>query len=282
MADPSRIAHARHKLLQAIRAFFHDHGYIEVSTPIRIRTPALEDTITAIESSGSYLRTSPELHMKRLLAEGLEKIYQIGPCFRASEQGRLHHTEFTMLEWYEAGKDYLDMMEFISELISSLAREFQFNINELQQIELETAFENWSSISLWEALATDNFEDELVSAIEANLNNHILYKFPAEHAAMSRIHTDIRFCERWELYLNGIEIANCYTELTNQEEQLKRFNQTIEYRKNNNLKNYPVDMQFIDAMDTIPESAGVALGIERLLMQLTNKKDISEVTHFME
>ena len=111
----------RAAVLQSVRSFFAEHGYLEIETPVRVNPPALEAHIDAIPSGDAWLRTSPELHMKRLLAEGFERIFQVGPCFRAGERGRVHRPEYTMLEWYRAGAGYLEILEETTALVRRVA-----------------------------------------------------------------------------------------------------------------------------------------------------------------
>ncbi len=287
----------RSRLLKLIRDFFYVNDFIEVNTPIMVKTPALEDHIDAIRSGNGYLRTSPELHMKRLLQSDCDRIFQIGSCFRKGEKGRLHNPEFTMLEWYIVGFDYLDILEMITELIRYIFSEL---VNGMQlryldqtldvggawdKLTVESGFLSFTDTTVSEALKNGQFEARLVHNIESGFSSTkptVLMDFPIELGAMARAsQNNSAIAERWELYLGGLEIANAYSELIDPEEQLIRFKRTAEFREKSNLEVYPIDKEFIQALENgIPECAGCALGLDRLLMILSNRKSIDEVITF--
>ena len=278
-------------LVDSIKRFFLAKGFTEVKTPLVIASPFPEPHIDAVLVDGGYFRTSPELHMKILLAEGQQKIFEIGPCRRKNETGRLHREEFTMLEWYETGADYNDLIEFTRELLLYVCRDttgltkVQFNGNELdfasslEIFTLSELFARFANITPEEALQKSLFEEILTDKIEPQLPVEkpvILKDYPAELAALAKLKEDDKsISERWELYLAGIEIANTYTELTNSEEHFSRFAHFANQRREAGSPEYPLDPQFLKALKKgIPDSAGCALGVDRLYMILSGATSI--------
>jgi lysyl-tRNA synthetase class 2 len=273
----------RSRTLLTLRQFFHSRGFIEVETPVRVPCPALETHIDAEPSGDWFLRTSPELHMKRLLAAGYERIFQIGPCFRRGERGERHHPEFTMLEWYRAGTDYLGILDDTKALLAAAGLpERPWEI-----IPVSDAFRRWAG---WDPAATYDaarFELDLVDKVEPALARDravVLIDYPAEAAALSRRKPDApHLAERWELYLNGIEIANAYSELTDPLEQRRRFEQAARERAALGKPVYAVDEAFLAALETgMPPCGGIALGIDRLAMVLAGSTSLDAVIPFRE
>ena len=282
------------RLFSAIRNYFELDGFIGIETPVMIDAPAPEEYIEAPSVNSMFLRTSPELQMKRMLAAGYEKIYQIGSCFREGEVGQFHRVEFTMLEWYEVGANYTDLMNFTCRMLSSISEtlfqsqccEFKGHFidfgNGYEQITVHEAFAKYTDTSPEQALADDSFDELLVDLIEPKLGltrPTILKDYPAQCAALSRLKADnSTIAERWELYLVGIEIANAYSELTDPVIQRQRFAESIEHRRKTGYKEYPRATEFFEAIDSgIPESAGCALGLDRLTMIFTNSHTIADV-----
>jgi len=268
---------------------------MSVETPVMIDAPAPEEYIEAPSVGEMFLRTSPELQMKRMLAAGYEKVYQIGSCFREGEVGQFHLVEFSMLEWYDVGADYNDLMGFTFGMLCEINKvlngkpqcEFAGNIisfdNGYEQITVREAFEKYTDITPEQALADDSFDEILVDLIEPNLGlvrPTILKDYPAKCAALSKLkESDPAVAERWELYLGGIEIANAYSELIDPNIQRIRFAEAIENRRMTGYKEYPEAKYFLDAIDIgIPESAGCALGLDRLTMIFTDGSQIADVT----
>ncbi len=282
------------RLFSAIRNYFESNGFLLTETPVMIDAPAPEEYIEAPSVNDMFLRTSPELQMKRLLAAGFEKIYQIGSCFREGEVGQFHRVEFSMLEWYEVGADYNDLIEFTFSMLQELSAKvlksdsvvygnhtIEFNSG-YERISVHEAFAKYTDTTPEEAIATDDFDEILVDFIEPNLGVSkptFLVDYPAKCAALSRLKKDNpAVAERWELYLGGIEIANAYSELVDPEIQRVRFAESIENRRSTGYKDYPKPTDFYNAIDSgIPESAGCALGMDRLAMVFTNAESISEV-----
>ena len=289
----------RSKYLRELRNFFFTADFIEIETPVMVKSPAPEDYINAPQTGDFFLRTSPELHMKRLIAAGYDKIFQVGPCFREGEMGALHNVEFSMLEWYETGKNYNDLLAFTQKLLLNTIRNatdttsinFRGNVIEFdKQWEIYTvrgAFKEFAGISPEQAIRDGNFEVLLTEKIEPNLPKDrpvILKDYPVSMAALSRFKEDDNsVAERWELYLGGIEIANAYSELIDPFEQRKRFDIAHENRKRLNLPKYPEDSDFFEALKYGMNSyTGIALGIDRLIMVLTDAPNIREVVSFTE
>ncbi len=271
-------------MLRAIRKHFDDHGFVEVQTPVRIAIPTLEDYIDAIPADGEWLRTSPELHMKRLVAGGMNRIYQIGPCFRADERGSRHRTEFTMLEWYESSADYRSLIPFTKELIVAAADALGVPSPENGRVlTVDDAFLEFAGISSLEAHETDRFDELLVDRVETALGNGgtFLIDYPVELGALARTSpSNPAVAERWELYLNGLEIANTYSELIDPVEQRRRFEATANRRLKDGRTAYPIDEPFMTALANMPPTAGSALGVDRLFMALTGIADIGDTLPF--
>ena len=287
----------RSKAVGAIRQFFEQSGFIEVDTPIRLAAPAPESHIDVVESGSQYLQASPELHMKRLLCAGYEKIFQICKCFRQKERGPLHIPEFTMLEWYVAGADYRFLMEQASDMIRfAVTRVFgrnkvRFNGTEIDlsgkwnKIRVEEAFARFSDMDMQHALEKGLFDEKLAFDIEPALDRKhpvFLCDYPIEHTPLSR-ESDSRPWEaqRFELYLAGIEICNGYTELTDPEIQRRRLAEAHAARKGSNRPVYPMPERFLADMTAMPEAAGCALGLDRLVMILADAQSIDEVVAFV-
>ncbi|RPJ08080.1 MAG: EF-P lysine aminoacylase GenX, partial [Deltaproteobacteria bacterium] len=229
----------RATLLQAIRLFFIDHDYLEAETPHRIPAPAPEFYIDAIPSGDWFLHTSPELCMKRLLAAGYEKIFQICRCWRAGERGSLHIPEFTLLEWYRSDSDYRDLMVECEALIQSVAAHSgmgesvpfhgrAINLSSpWERISVGEAFDRFARFSMKGALDRNLFDELMVKEIEPRLGMErptFIYDYPAERGALARLKKeDPTLAERFELYIGGLELANAFSELTDPDEQRKRF-----------------------------------------------------------
>ncbi|MBQ9693818.1 MAG: EF-P lysine aminoacylase GenX [Kiritimatiellae bacterium] len=274
---------ARAAYLKTIRAFFDARGFCEVETPVRIPAPANEAFLEPPPAGdGRWLRTSPELHMKRLLAAGADKIYQIGPCFRDYECGRKHNPEFTMLEWYRPNESihvlYEDVAALVSTVLGATLRPQIFHVAERYQ-----TIAGWDPLTTWDE---DRFDEDMVLKIEPSLPQEglvYLVDYPAPAAALARLNPDDpRVAERFEAYLNGVEIANGYGELTEAVEQRQRFEATIRMREAHQLPTYPLDEAFLEALPTMPPTAGIALGIDRLIMIACGKHALAEVRPFCE
>jgi len=295
LARKSQALEIRAKLIQHIRLFFINNNFLEVETPLRIPSPAPEEHIEAIRSEDWFLQTSPELCMKRLLAAGYERIFQISPCFRAGERGGKHLPEFTMLEWYVAGFDYQQLMDQCEKLIRTVAKDLgateisgQKNKINLtppwERISVEEAFLNYAPISLDEALTRDIFDEILVDHIEPHLGMSkptFIYDYPAKLAALAKLKDDNpSVSERFELYIGGLEIANGFSELTDAREQRLRFENALKMRAVKNWARYEMPKIFLRSLENLPSCAGIALGIDRLVMVITGAEKIDDVVAF--
>lgn len=286
----------RADIIRSVRSFFQSNGYLEVETPVRIPAPAPEAFIDAVATGACFLQTSPELCMKRLLASGYNRIFQLCRCFRCNERGSLHLPEFTMLEWYTANRNYLDMMDQSEDLIRYVASRTGFN-NRLEydgkSIDLQhpwdrmsvvDAFAEFSPLTMEEALKQDRFDEIMGLEIEPHIGLAkplFLYDYPASAGALARLKPgDCNFAERFELYISGIELCNAFSELTDPDEQRARFEQENRERRLAGKKEYPRPDKFLDALHSMPEAAGNALGIDRLVMLLANAATIDAVVAF--
>lgn len=290
------ILELRSNVLKAIREFFYSEGYIEVETPIRIKHPALELHIDAEPSGDHYLRTSPELYMKRLLADGLDRIFEVGACFRRGERGSLHNPEYTMLEWYRVGTDYLGILDETKRLLCDIANKISGrSIISFNSVEINIA-EEWAIFNVrdiflkyagWDPVDNfdaDRFDIDLVEKVEPALPKDVpvvLKDYPAPLAALARLKNDDQsVAERWELYLGGIEIANVYSELVDTVEQRERFEQCAKKRLALGKDIYEIDEEFLSALENVSSCGGAALGIDRLVMLFSDVKEIFCVRSF--
>jgi len=266
--------------LKAARAYFDSLGFVEVETPVRIAAPAPEPHIDCPPvATGDFLRASPELQMKRLLADGMEKIYQLGPCFRDGEKGSRHNPEFTMIEWYRAGADYRE----IARDLVGLLRATGLDVGEPQRLGVREAYQRFAGWDPWEAWNQDRFDEDMALKIEpaiAEMGGGVfLCDYPSEAASLARVSGDgkDRHAERWEFYFGGMELANAFSELCDSDEQAARFRDAAEERKTLGEADYPIDGEFLAALGRIGVAAGAALGFDRLVMLLTGEKNISSV-----
>jgi lysyl-tRNA synthetase class 2 len=286
----------RAAIIRAVRGFFEEHDYLEVDTPLRVPVLAPEAWIEPELSGPHFLQTSPELCMKRLLAAGHSRLFQICHCFRKGERGRLHLPEFTMLEWYRTGADYLDLMDECEELLrtvvldcgsrplfAGLAERFPLEMPG-ERLTVAEAFARYAECSVAEALATDRYEEVLVAQVEPNLGvgrPTFLHDYPAPLAALARLKPgQPTVAERFELYLGNIELANGFSELVDPVEQRQRFARDRAAICAGGRDPGPMPEKFLAALGKIPTAAGIALGLDRLVMVLTGAAAIDEVVAF--
>ncbi len=264
----------RAEIIRAVRSFFDSRDFVEVETPVRIAAPAPEPHIDCPAAPPAFLRASPELQMKKLLAMGMERIYQIGPCFREGEKGTRHNPEFTMIEWYRRGANYLDILKDTEELLAEfLPRKPTFT-----RLTVRDAYQKFAGWNPWEgAWNQDRFDYDMATKVEPNLPKDptFLIDYPPQAASLARLRDDV--AERWELYVNGIELANCFTELCDGAEQRNRFLQAKEERRELGEADYPLDEEFLEKLPRIESAAGVALGVDRLVMVLLGAKHILDI-----
>jgi lysyl-tRNA synthetase class 2 len=312
---------ARARTVREIRAFFDARGYLEVETPALQKSPCMEAHIQAFRTElvsadrqareTFYLHTSPEFAMKKLLVAGLPKIYQLAHVFRNAEGSAWHSPEFTMLEWYQAGMTYGQMMAETEELIRHVARaplsaqgracdprlpwekitvvealkkyagiDISGHLNDLAHIRAEAArigvhvseSDDWENALL--KIMMDKVEPRVGSPSPT-----VIYDYPVSMAALSRPKpSDPRFAERFEVYACGVELCNAFGELTDAQVQRERFLKEVALRKKVYGDDYPVDEDFLQAIEHgLPQSSGNALGVDRLVMLLTGAPRISLV-----
>jgi elongation factor P--(R)-beta-lysine ligase len=286
----------RARLIQAMRRFFTEQGYLEVETPHRIPGPAPESHIDAVASGEWFLHTSPELCMKRMLAAGYEKIFQICRCWREGERGSQHIPEFTLLEWYRSVSDYKVLMEECEVLIQDLSRavgleqKIIFRGQEIdlaapwERISVKEAFRCYAKISMAEALERNRFDEIMIEKIEPSLGIRkptFIHDYPVERAALARLkQEDQTIAERFELYIGGLELANAFSELIDPEQQRKRFQLENSNRRSLGKPAYPMPEKFLAELDDMTSSAGIALGVDRLVMVFVNAERIGDVVAF--
>jgi lysyl-tRNA synthetase class 2 len=287
----------RADILRAIRLFFVQNDYLEVETPIRIPAPAPETHIDAQEADGWFLQTSPELCMKRLLAAGFPRIFQICRCFRKQERGRNHLPEFTLLEWYTAGHTYLKMMIQCENLIQFVAatvghptfimyRNCRISLSSpWDRMTVSEAFDRYAQTSMIDALAQDRFDEIMATQIEPFLGNDrplFIHDYPASCSALARLKPDNpSVAERFELYVAGLELCNAFTELTDPIEQRSRFEAEQRLRRHAGKQVYPLPESFLTALNDMPLSSGNAMGVDRLILLLTDANSIDDVVSFI-
>jgi lysyl-tRNA synthetase class 2 len=287
---------ARAEIIHEIRRYFRNRDYLEVETPLLIPAPAPEAHIDAIPVGSWFLHTSPELCMKRLLAAGCERIFQICRCWRQNERGRRHLPEFTMLEWYRAGCDYRGLMDECEALIREVAgvvgngNGITFHGRRIdldgpwERISVREAFLRYAPFSMEEALRRDLFDEVMVEDIEPHLGctqPTFIHDYPESRGALARLRQDDpSVAERFELYIGGLELANAFTELTDVEEQRMRFADEEKFRRELGKSPYPLPEKFLDELTDMPHSAGIALGVDRLVMLLTDAAAIDNVVAF--
>lgn len=273
---------ARSILLNALRDFFLQNNFIEVETPIILKNPCIEENIDAIKCENNYLRTSPELYHKRILSTGISKIFEVGKCFRDNEIGKLHHPEYTMLEWYRLNSNYQIMFNDINKIIEIICNKFNKEIPTQKIYSVQEIFKkltNWDPLNSFDKV---KFNDLLVSVIEPYFKKSkgliFLKDFPIELAALSKSSDKNRkLAERWELYIDGIEIANAYSELTDINEQELRFIECQKERIKQGKEGYQIDQKFLQSLSFIHSAGGCALGVDRLLLWILNKDSLDDL-----
>jgi len=307
----------RASIIQQIRSFFIERQLLEVETPALSQAgvtdqhlfcfkthfigPEISEKQVGALGVPLYLQTSPEFHMKRLLSAGSGSIFQIAKAFRNEESGRYHNPEFTLLEWYQVGFDHfqlMDEMEALLQLILGCGYVHRLTYQQafLQVLSVDplcASIEEMkaagASLNLGDVLENEQDFDTVLQllfsfAIEPVIANDrpcFVYNFPASQAALARISPeDTRVAERFEVYFKGIELANGFHELSDSKEQLTRFQNDNQKRKLHHLEEMPIDYRFIASLDKLPDCAGVALGIDRLVMLATQQDHIDNVVSF--
>jgi len=286
----------RAAIIRAVRGFFHGLDFFEVETPIRLPACLPEAHIELQESGDWFLQASPELCMKRLLASGAEAIFQICPCFRKHERGQRHLPEMTLLEWYRTAANYHSLMDDCEAMLTLVARQCQTGgpLNSQGQrmdlsapwprLSLKEAFARHASVDLQTAMLEDRFEEILTAEVEPCLGLDqpiFLYEYPASMASLARLRADQpQLAERFELYVNGIELANGFSELNDPDEQRQRFDEERRLITSMGRQVGPMPEPFLADLRQMPEAAGIAMGLDRLVMLFTGSNSIEQVVSF--
>lgn len=260
---------AQSELRFALRSWFYRYGYAEVNTPCMVSSPAMEEHLEAIQipEYHSWLHTSPEFAMKKLLAQGHTRIYQLAHCFRKEELGIHHKTEFEMLEWYRVGASYWDLMEETENLVQYLYETVG------QPPPVFTRIPTRDLLPLH--LAPDEWFFRWVDEIEPHLPPAcIVYDYPAWQSALARIRGDIA-C-RFEIYIHGVELANAFDEEADPAEIRIRWTQNNHNRSQVHKHPYPIDEDFLQALPNMPRCSGIAMGWDRLVMLILGQHSIHE------
>jgi lysyl-tRNA synthetase class 2 len=274
----------RAAFFRVIRRFFEERGFLEVVTPVRQPVMLPERHILPIEAEGQFLQTSPELAMKGLVAAGCQRIFQICPCFRKNEIGRLHREEFLMLEWYRAHSTYCELLTDCEALLTWLASDldiFQgFDLTSpWQRLTVEEAFSRYSPLALAEACEKNLFEEVLVNHVEPQLGLAapcILYDYPLQLGSLAAPKKENpAMVERFEMYLGGVELANGCTELIDAREQRRRFAAELAAIKEIYCRDSEMPEAFLGDLEKMPPTAGVAVGCNRLLMVALGEQEIA-------
>ncbi len=312
----------RQQIIGSIRKFFTQNEFLEVETPLLVKSPGLEPHLNAFKTTyydlqgkptDYYLPTSPEFAMKNLLAAGFEKIFQISKCFRNNGELSLHHQpEFTMIEWYRAYEDYNQIMDDVEKLFDYLAKNLSFLSPQIKtllrqenwhRMSVHQAFIEYADIDLDKCTSRDDFlkyshqfqsritdNDQwddiffkiFLDKIEPHLGVEkptILYDYPYRMAALSTIHPDNPlYCQRFEVYIKSMELGNAFNELTCPITQENRFKQFSQEKQRMKKEIYPIDSEFMDSLRLgIPPSAGIAMGVDRIVALLIGSNKIEDV-----
>jgi len=314
----------RLQILRFTRDFFWSQNFVEAETPIALRLPGQEpylnpmpvDIIDPYQTPHKFfLRTSPEYALKKLLAAGWEKVFEISKCFRNIESfGGTHNPEFTMIEWYRAPGSYFDIMNDTENLFKYVGQKLKVEKLKYKNKEIEY-LNGWKKVSvkeLWQKYLQENLDDYLdvknlkeltkkrgwsvdendtyedlfykifLNEIEVHLGIEkpiFVYDYPAQMCSLSRLcKNDDRYAERFELYIGGLELANAFGELTDAKAQKVNLEKDQLLRRELNKEIWPIDENFIAALDSgLPPAGGIALGVDRMVVLFTGALDINEV-----
>jgi len=311
--------HARAKAVAALRAFFVERDFVEVETPLLVPSPGLEIHLDAVSAGGGYLITSPEYQMKRLLAAGFERIYQVCRCFRGNERGPHHAGEFTMVEWYRAFDELeaiiRDTEQLVAHVVDAVSGSSTAHIHgravdvtpPWPRMTVRDAMRTWAKIDVqgdepagalrdavraagidvddaaaWDDVFFAGFLARVEPAIAALDRPLVLEDWPAPLAALARRRADDPHTAlRFEAYVGGLELANAFDELTDPVEQRARFEEDLRLRRERGRGIYPIDEKLLAALaEGLPPCAGIALGFDRLVMLATGAERIDDVLAF--
>jgi elongation factor P--(R)-beta-lysine ligase len=296
----------RNKIKRDIQNWFETQGFIEVETPILQISGGNETHLHTFKTQlmkgdgvaqTRYLHTSPEFAMKKLLSQGETKIFTFARCFRNGESTPTHSPEFTMLEWYRVGENYASLKQDCAAILELAAPKY---FPAATTLTLSEAFQKYAGFSLEENLTlpkmqaalrhahirqaddddwSDLFTRVLLEKIDPHLTGSIfLDRYPTQEAALAQVCTDDpRFAERFEFYVNGLELVNAFGELTNATLQRERFIADMAKKQRLYGQSDPLDESFLTALATMPPACGAAMGFDRLIMLATGAKHIKEV-----
>lgn len=300
------------RIVREIRDFFYSRGFLEMSTPTLTAHPGMEPYLNPMEvmvadDAGTNVRagliTSPEYALKKILGAGFPKVFELARVYRNGEpQGGIHNAEFTMLEWYRRDADYMDIMNDCDDLLAVLSNN---KLGKCIRIKMRDIFLEKTGIDLdavkkapdliaagrtagLEMKDGESFVDAFfrifLTRVESALKEYkepvILYEYPIELAALAKEAKDPRYAERFELYINGIEIANAFSELTDANEQRRRFEEEAGLRGAQGKPVYPIDEELLTALPAISRAGGIALGVDRLVMVLLGAESLEDVILF--
>ena len=300
-------------MLERIRAFFAQRHVLEVETPILSHASGTDPQLAFFtttyysppQTHTLFLQTSPEFAMKRLLASGCGSIYQICKAFRNNEVGRFHNPEFTLLEWYRVGFDLHDLMDEVEALFNAL---FDRHLKASERLAYSTVFAHYTGLdaltfsyhTYCDFAKRENLQDAITLCgenhalwldflfsfcVQPHLGKNalcLIYGYPACQSSLARINaTNPSITDRVEVFINGVELGNGFYELTHAAEQNARFDAEISARKNDNLPQATKDTRLLAALDAgLPDCAGIAIGLDRVLMMLNESASISDVLSF--
>lgn len=303
----------RQTINDTIRTFLRSRNYLEVETPLMVASPDIEPTLTPFETivktpeGGMYtagLITSPEYSMKKLLGMGLQKIFTLTKVFRNNESfGGIHNPEFTMLEWYTQGADMFACMDETEALVREVFAAFGRDAGVIERRSVPDLFRELIDVDLANAsqqelidacnrlevhidasdTESDLFYRLFLAKIEPTFTNRniFVHTYPKYQAALARLTPDGKFGERFELYYNGVELCNAFTELTDPTEQRKRFEEESRVRVETGKTTFPIDEDLLNLLASVQNpSFGNALGVDRLLMVATGKSSLEDVLPF--
>lgn len=310
-----KLLQSREKIIDLIRLFFKKQGFMEVETPLLVAAPDTSPfnevfQVSSVLGKPGFLTPSPEFFMKKMLSQGSGNIFQICKAFRdSSETDPLHNPEFTILEWYRINADYLELMNDCENLFKFINQKMNSPLSlgsTWQRITVSQAFQKYAQIDLdkfiddkvskkiarqrgyhldlsttWEQIYHQLFLNEIEPRLPKN-KLLILYDYPAALAACARLKkNNPNYSERFEIYYSGLELGNGYSELTDWQEQLKRLKQEILRRKKLGMRVFNYDKDFILALKKgIPETAGIAVGVDRLIMLFCQASTLEQVLPF--
>lgn len=274
---------ARATVLHTLRSWFAEHGYLEVPTPTLVDSPAMEESLFAVPAGGGFLRTSPEFALKRAVASGLGRLYEIGPCYRDREHGDWHRREFLMCEWYRVGGDLTDLRDEVVQLVTACATALGRPVpGPWTTLTIAQAVHQVTGLDLRTCTAADLSPDDpddwdgaffrrWVTEVEPQLPQPcFLTDWPASQAALATVvdRGQGPVAQRFEAFVGGVELANAFQELRDPVEQRARFDASAAKRRADGEVPHPLDEAFVAAVGTLPRTAGIALGVDRLVAAL--------------